>query len=264
MPSRPTHSPWTRLLAGWAAAVAVCAAAAWPTHEQTVNYSGSLQCATGSYLFAERTHSVYLFNGLDLSHGRLQAAVSLPVIYQSSPWVLYTVVGSVPSGGPQQGAVGGRGSGNGSGDGGGPGSGRRRGGDPIVLPDTATYADIGVGDPSLRADLTLLRDTTGPIMRLAGSAKAPVADVDRGFGTGAGRRPQPLPCATARSLVPLWRSLALVARRHGRPDAPKRRQLQRVPRPHLSKRSPRRASPASPDTPKSLMRPPLRCKQPSG
>jgi len=185
MPSRPTHSPWIRLLAGWAAAVAVCAAAAWPTHGQTVNYSGSLQYATGSYLFAERTHSVYLFNGLDLSHGRLQAAVSLPVIYQSSPWVSYTVVGSVPSGGPQQGAVGGRGSGSGSGDGGGPGSGRRRGGDPIVLPDTATYADIGVGDPSLRADLTLLRGTTGPTMRLAGSAKAPVADVDRGFGTGA-------------------------------------------------------------------------------
>lgn len=172
--------PWIRRFAWWTAAVAVCAAATVPAQAQTtINYSGSVQYATGSYIFAERTHSVYLFNGLDLSHGRLQASVSLPIIYQSSPWISYSVVGSVPSGGPQQGTVGGHG------PGGGQGTGRRRGSDPIVLPDTATYADIGVGDPSLRADLTLLRGTTGPTVRLAGSAKAPVADVDRGFGTGA-------------------------------------------------------------------------------
>lgn len=176
--------PWNRFLMGWAAAVTLCAVAALPAQAQTtVNYSGSVQYATGSYIFAERTHSVYLFNGLALSHGRLQAAASLPIIYQSSPWVSYTVVGSVPSGGPQQGAVGGHGPGGGQGDG--PGTGRRRGGDPIVLPDTATYADIGVGDPSLRADLALFRGTTGPTVRLAGSVKPPLADVDRGFGTGA-------------------------------------------------------------------------------
>lgn len=176
--------PWIRRFAGWTAAVALCAVAALPTQGQTaLNYSGSVQYATGSYIFAERTHSVYLFNGLDLSHGRLQASVSVPIIYQSSPWVSYTVGGGVPSGGPQQGTVGGHGPGGGPG--GGSGAGRRRGGDPIVLPDTATYDDIGVGDPSLRVDLTLLRGTTGPTVRLAGSAKAPIADVNRGFGTGA-------------------------------------------------------------------------------
>lgn len=171
-----------RLLARWTAVVVVSTAAA-PAQSQTVNYTGSVQYATGSYIFAERTHSVYLANGLTLSHGRVQASVSVPIIYQSSPWVSYSVIGGVPSGGPQQGAVG-RGSG--------PqdhmmGAGRRRSDrGTVVLPDTATYDDIGLGDPSLRADLTLRRGLNGgPSLRLAGSLKAPIANVDRGFGTGA-------------------------------------------------------------------------------
>lgn len=174
---------WMRLIVRWSAAAAVCAAAAAPAGGQTVSYSGSAQYATGTYIFADRTHSVYVTNGLDLSHGRLQAAVSLPLIYQTSPWVSYSVVGSVPSGGPQHGAVGGSGPGAESG---GSGTGRRRGRAPIVLPDTATYADVGIGDPSLRVDVTLRpADRTGPRVRLAAGLKAPLADVDRGFGTGA-------------------------------------------------------------------------------
>jgi hypothetical protein len=168
-----------RLLARWTAVVVVSTAAA-PAQSQTVNYTGSVQYATGSYIFAERTHSVYLANGLNLSHGRVQASVSVPIIYQSSPWVSYSGVGGVPSGGPQQGAVG-RGPGPDDDRGG-----RRSDREIVVLPDTATYADVGIGDPSLRADLTLRRGLNGgPSIRLAGSVKAPIADVDRGFGTGA-------------------------------------------------------------------------------
>jgi hypothetical protein len=171
------------LMGLWIAVVAVCTMAVGPVHGQTVHYAGSVQYATGNYIFAERTHSVYVANGIDLSWRRVQASASFPIIYQSSPWVSYSVVGSVPSGGPQHGTVGGSGGGPG---GGGPGSGRRRGSDPIVLPDTATYADVGIGDPSLRADLTLRSGLQGgPDIRLAGSVKAPIADVDRGFGTGA-------------------------------------------------------------------------------
>jgi len=171
---------WIRHLAWWTVAVVSGAVAVLPAQAQTANYSGSVQYATGNYIFSERTHSAYLFNGLDVSHGRFQSSVSLPLIYQTSPWISYSGVGYVPSGGPQQGTVGGHG------PGGGQGSGRRRGGgDPIVLPDTTTYADIGLGDPSLRVDLDLIRSLRGPSVRLAGSAKVPIADVDRGFGTGA-------------------------------------------------------------------------------
>lgn len=176
--------PVTHRMAPWIAVLAVCATAAGPALGQAVHYNGSVQYATGNYIFAERTHSVYLANGIDVSRGRLQVSASWPIIYQTSPWVSYSVVGGVPSGGPQQGAVDG-GAGNGSGSDG-HGMGRRRGSDPIVLPDTATYADVGIGDPSLRADLTLRRGLNGgPGIRLTGSIKTPVADVDRGFGTGA-------------------------------------------------------------------------------
>lgn len=177
------HISIRRLLVWWTATVVVGTVAALSAQAQTVSYTGSVQYATGSYIFSERTHSVYVANGLSLSYDRVQASISLPVIYQTSPWVSYSVVGGVPSGGPQQGAVGGSRNGPGSG---GQGGGRRRGSDPIVLPDTATYADVGVGDPSLRADLVLRRGlSSGPGIRLAGSVKAPIADVDRGFGTGA-------------------------------------------------------------------------------
>lgn len=159
------------------AAVVGGTVAALPLQAQTVHYTGSVQYATGDYIFTEKTHSVYVFNGLDLSHGRLQVSASIPVIYQTSPWISYGGVGAVPSGGPQHRTVSGHGSG-----GHGPGRGRRT---TVPLPDTATYAEVGVGDPSLRADLTLIRGWHGPNVRLAGSAKPPVADVDRGFGTGA-------------------------------------------------------------------------------
>lgn len=147
-----------------------------PTPAQTVTYSGAAQYASGEYIFSERTHSVYLSNGLDVSTDRLDLSVSVPIIFQSSPWVSYSLVGGIPSGGPQQRAMGGR---HGAGSGGqGPrgttmaGPAAERGDDPqrgrqpgetLVLPDTTSYTDVGVGDPSTRVDLHLLRDGPFPL-----------------------------------------------------------------------------------------------------
>jgi len=188
------------VLGVWATAAPLSAQA------QTVSYTGSAQYAAGDYIFAERTRSFYLSNGLSFATDRLTVAASVPLIVQSSPWVSYSVAGGLPSGGPQQGAVGGghRGQGS-SGDAtsdqtrfqtpgthtpgthtSGTQDRQRRPGETIALPDTASYTHVGLGDPSLRLDLQLVQN--GPLglgVGLSASAKAPVADIDRGFGTGA-------------------------------------------------------------------------------
>lgn len=204
---------WTTTLRtlGWMlATILFVAIAVPPAAAQTIRYTGSVQYSSGEYIFSERTHSVYLSNGLSVSGDRVDVSVSLPVIFQSSPWVSYSLVGSIPSGGTQQGAVGGRRGKNGQGDGQGAaskaGGGRDPGGDgqgpggdgthdpsegrqpgeTLVLPDTTSYTSVGIGDPSARLDAQVLRD--GPSwlgVGLSASVKVPVADVDRGFGTGA-------------------------------------------------------------------------------
>lgn len=169
------------LRAGIVAALLLLAAPSLASvRAQDVSYSGSLQYATGSYIFSERTHSVYLSNGLHLSTERVDLSASVPVIFQSTPWVSYTTVGGVPSGGPQQGAVRGRRHED-----------NRRGSDghnrsDVTVPDTASYNQVGVGDPSGRIDVEVIQEgQTRPGLGLIGTAKAPLADVDRGFGTGA-------------------------------------------------------------------------------
>lgn len=170
---RPYLMGWSAVLLGWLAAVPSVLG-------QNVAYTGSVQYATGSYIFSERTHSVYLFNGLTFSGDRISLSTSISVIFQNSPWISYSGVGGIPSGGPQHGSVGGGGKGPG-------GSGRgRRSGETIALPDTISYADVGIGDPFARVDLTLISGGRfWPGVQVAASAKAPIADVDRGFGTGA-------------------------------------------------------------------------------
>jgi hypothetical protein len=153
---------------------------------QSLSYAATLQYTTGEYIFADRTHGAAFVQALDVSGERYRVGLRLPVLYQSTPWVSYTSGGPVPSGGPQNGAV--RGGGRGAGVEGqsnhqGQGPGGRR---PIVLPDTVSVPEVGVGDPTLSADLTLLTAEPGrPSVQITGSVKAPVADVDRGFGTGA-------------------------------------------------------------------------------
>jgi hypothetical protein len=183
---------------------------------QEVTYSGSLQFATGKYLFTERTSSAYLFTGLSVRSGRLQLSANVPFIYQSTPWVSYTSGGGVPTGGPQGGAVGDSLQRRG---GGGPGMGMdaraglaralttaaaateagagvmplpgvrlpramstRR---PVTLPDTASFDQVGVGDPTFRVGVDLVSAENGPVsVTLSGEVKAPLADPARGFGTG--------------------------------------------------------------------------------
>ncbi len=149
--------------------------------------------ATGDYFFTERTRSVYLSNGLTAELGRFTLSATVPIVLQDSPWISYSVVGTIPTGGTDQEAVGRR-------HGGGPGSGERsgislqkstgvleglHGTDPVAPVDTVSYAQLGVGDPSVRLDVDVFRPDGGRFsVRAGASCKPPIADVDRGFGTG--------------------------------------------------------------------------------
>lgn len=148
---------------------------------QQVTYTGSFQAASGDYIFTERTSSVYFFNSLNVSTERFRAGVSIPLIYQSSPWISYSVVGGLPSGGTEQGTVNAWRKGKGQGDG--QGSNRVN---TVLMPDTTTYDQLGLGDPSLQAALEVVKENgLIPAVRVRGDVKLPLADVDRGFGTGA-------------------------------------------------------------------------------
>jgi len=133
-----------------------------------ITYTGSLQFSTGDYIFTERTGSFYLFSGLGVSAGPLDVSANIPLIVQSTPWVSYSGTGMIPSGGKQYSEVG-----------------QRKRGKRIALPDTIESEDIGLGDPLLRLDVELLKaGKTIPSVRLAAQVKAPLTDVDQGFGTG--------------------------------------------------------------------------------
>lgn len=156
-----------------AAGIALAVLAATPLGAQELVYSGSLQFATGDYIFSERTNSVLFFNGLAASAGRLRISANVPVIMQSTPWVSYAGGGAVPSGGTQ------------SGDMQGGMRGRMGRGGSIALADTASYDEVGLGDPLAYADLEIISGRgLIPTLRIAGHLKVPIADVERGFGTG--------------------------------------------------------------------------------
>jgi hypothetical protein len=144
-------------------------AAATAVQSQTVSYTGALQFSSGSYIFAQRTNSLYFSNGISVSAGRLDLSASLPLISQSTPWISYGGAGMIPSGGPQHMEVG-RGM-----------FGRRK----VFLQDTTDYAAVGLGDPILHAGLELVKESGAiPSILLGLDVKIPVADVDHGFGTG--------------------------------------------------------------------------------
>jgi hypothetical protein len=146
-------------------------AAATAAAAQSLTYTGSAQLSTGKYVFARTTTSLYVANGLALTTGRFRWSLSIPVILQDAGWVQYSGGGLVATGGMRDEAgVGGRG---GMGDG-------------MMSPQSeAAHAEIGIGDPVARAEAELLPGQ-GSIrsLRLVATAKAPVAGVDQGFGTG--------------------------------------------------------------------------------
>lgn len=146
-------------------------AAATAAAAQSLAYTGSAQLSTGEYVFARRTTSLYVANGLALTNGRFRWSLSLPVILQDAGWVQYSGGGLVATGGMHDGA----------------GAGGRGGmGDGMMSPQSeAAHAEIGLGDPVARAEAELLGGGgLGPSISLVASAKAPVASADRGFGTG--------------------------------------------------------------------------------
>jgi hypothetical protein len=51
---------------------------------QALTYTGSLHYATGEYIFTERTHTLYLVNGLGLRAGGLNLSASVPLVLQNS------------------------------------------------------------------------------------------------------------------------------------------------------------------------------------
>jgi hypothetical protein len=166
-------------LVGWVMLAASCGSAG-AASAQSVTYVGSVQVSNGDYIFADRTTSFYLVNGLEVVAGPVSLSATVPVIGQSTPWVTYGPT-PVPSGGAQGGEVarqiGGR-TGQGSG-----GQGRLA----VVLPvpqEGVSYS-TGIGDPLVRADVAVASHPgSRTTLRLNASAKIPIADPESGFGTG--------------------------------------------------------------------------------
>ncbi len=158
------------------AGIALAILAAAPATAQQLVYTGSIQFATGDYIFAQRTSSAYLFNGFSAYLGPMRVSANIPVIYQSTPWVSFAGGGMIPSGGTEHSETA-RQVGHGMNG--------RSGGGGVALVDTSTYNSVGVGDPLASATIEVLRQgRVGPSVRLTGYVKVPLADVERGFGTG--------------------------------------------------------------------------------
>ncbi|PEN12740.1 hypothetical protein CRI94_11980 [Longibacter salinarum] len=158
---------------------------AYPADAQQWTYNTSLRYSTGTYIFSERTHTLAFTHGLGIRGDRYDLSFSIPLLYQSSPWISYTPIGGVPSGGPQQDVVRQRRGRHASTEGQSKQSGSRSR-DTVILQDTVSYQDVGIGDPSVSASFALITSKDQrPSIRLTASAKAPVADEDSGFGTGA-------------------------------------------------------------------------------
>lgn len=148
---------------------------------QDVTYSGSVQYATGSYYFTERTGSFYFNNGFGISGERLILYANIPLVIQNTPWVSYsgTGVGLLPTGGPRHGLVDTAGSSMGMGN--------RRGNRRIDLgsSDTLGFTETHIGDPSLNGHWRLYQSGYGQTA-VSGTfgIKFPLTVPDSGYGTG--------------------------------------------------------------------------------
>jgi len=145
---------------------------------QTVSYSGGAQYSTGSYYFENSTNSFYLSNGLMLQAGKFNVSVNVPYVIQSSPWISYTEMGGIPTGGTQSGEV------TQAGRHAGQGTGKRN--NSITLIDSTSYNQAGFSDPTISASWTILSNLRKrTIISLNSQLKIPAANPSSGFGTGA-------------------------------------------------------------------------------
>ena len=156
---------------------------------QDVDYTGSVQVSEGPYVFDADTRSFYWFHGLRVAEDRWSASVSVPLIRQTTPWISYAGPGGIPTGGRYHDSLSVRPEHGGSNGGGGPGTGGGGyggGQQRWALPDSGSYAEWGLGDPSLQASYELLEGWgRRPALEVTAGVKPPLADLDRGFGTGA-------------------------------------------------------------------------------
>ncbi len=152
-----------------AGATAMALAAAVPASAGTVTYTGSIQLAQGAYYFDQTMRGVFFMNGFVVNTGAFTLSASIPLVYQSSPYVSYSGIGILPSGGTESSLVG-----------------QRQGRDPVVLPEPVEYRQFGVADPLLTLGIRLWEEgRVLPSVQIVAQAKVPVATLESGFGTGA-------------------------------------------------------------------------------
>jgi hypothetical protein len=157
-----------------AGVVLMALAAVVPLSAGTFSYTGSFQLAQGSYFFDQTTRGIYFFNGFSFNSETFTLTANIPLIYQSTPYVSYSGIGILPSGGSESSLVDSH-------------SGRRPGGSPITFPqpETLEYSRFGMGDPLARLGIRLWKEgRVLPSVELTGQVKLPLAGVESGFGTG--------------------------------------------------------------------------------
>jgi hypothetical protein len=161
---------------GFAAAVAALAPGI--ASAQSLAYVGGVQYATGDFIFTQRTWSAYLSNGLSWSAGRFRATASVPLVFQAAGWLPYNGAGMmVPTGGLAGIASNPESVGSSMGNG--------MHGGSMTPSNDMPFGHVGIGDPVARIDAALLRtEADHPLVSFVGAVKAPLADVNRGFGTG--------------------------------------------------------------------------------
>ena len=146
---------------------------------QELSYRGGVNYSTGSYFFTENTGTFYINNGLSLQMNRLTLSANIPYLVQNSPWISYSNMGGLPTGGTQSGEVRRAGMNGGMGGGGG----RRQ---QIVLIDTTSYTQSSFSDPSVYTGFRVYTSSNGKsVVMINGQLKIPVTNPSKGFGTGA-------------------------------------------------------------------------------
>lgn len=158
-------------------AAGLLAAASATSAAQSLAYVGGAQYATGDFVFTQRTWSAYFSNGLAWSAGRVRASAGIPLVVQPGGWLQYSGAGTVVPTGGMTGSTGGSGNNPGA-----TGSGTH--GTAMTPPDGIPFSRVGIGDPIGRIEWTLTADAAHPIVSVVGAAKAPLADVNSGYGTG--------------------------------------------------------------------------------
>lgn len=154
---------------------------AHPAAAQRVAYNGALAYSEGSYVFAERTRSLWLSSSLSVTEGGFGLGASLPVIAQNGGVVSFVAGQPLPTGGEGNRAVGTRGHGRSVGSRG-PSSGMPSEDSTIVFRDRY---EVEVGDPVLWTSVEMHRgDGRLRSATVRASAKAPLRTLESGVGTG--------------------------------------------------------------------------------